>query len=81
MAIEQALLTARIDPLTYGPEADAAIALIRNETLEEAARVCDKHAMLYEKDMEKGDDDGTLQAVAASLRGRAAAIRALKEKP
>lgn len=58
-------------------EADAAIALV----LEEAAKVCDEHAARYEEDMQICDDDGTLECVAAVLRGRAAAIRALKEKP
>jgi hypothetical protein len=54
--------------------------LIRAEALEEAAVVCDEHAARYEADMQIGDDDGTLECVAAALRGRAAAIRALKEK-
>lgn len=53
---------------------------IRAEALEEAAVVCDEHAARYEADMQIGDDDGTLECVAAALRGRASAIRALKEK-
>lgn len=52
----------------------------RAEALEEAAVVCDEHAARYEADMQIGDDDGTLECVAAALRGRASAIRALKEK-
>jgi hypothetical protein len=60
----------------YEDHADAAIAIV----LEEAAKVCDEHAARYEADMQIGDDDGTLECVAAALRGRAAAIRALKEE-
>ena len=79
-AIEESLYgterIGRTDTLQYGLEADAAIAIV----LEEAAKVCDEHAARYEEDMQICDDDGTLECVAAVLRGRAAAIRALKEK-
>jgi len=66
-AIEQALLTARIDPLTYGPEADAAIAIIRPETLEEAAKAA-------------SDYQHPNMALFNHQTGIAAAIRALKRK-
>jgi hypothetical protein len=64
------------DPIAIANEA---ISLIRAETLEEAARVCDEHAARYEADIPDGEsNDGLAETVAASLRGRAAAIRALK---
>lgn len=59
-AIEQALLTARIDPLPYGPEADAAIAIV----LEEAAKVADEH----EDDMGHGKGAKIAAAIRA-LKG------------
>lgn len=61
-------------------KAEKYITVLRAEALEEAAVVCDEHAARYEADMQIGDDDGTLECVAAALRGRASAIRALKEK-
>ena len=55
-------------------------AKLRAAALEEAAKLVDGHAAAYEACMSRGDDDGTLEAVAASLRGRAANIRSLKNQ-
>lgn len=55
-------------------------AKLRAAALEEAAKLVDYHAAAYEACMSRGDDDGTLEAIAASLRGRAANIRALKNQ-
>ena len=63
----------------YLTEADAAIALIRNETLEEAARVADDEAGHCEDTGSPPSDFGNAGRNDAA-RDIAAAIRALKEK-
>lgn len=57
-------------------EADAAIAIVRNETLEEAARECDLRIELLHGQLEVVDITRECDA----YRIAAAAIRALKDK-
>lgn len=58
------------DALTYR-EADAAIAIIRGETLEEAARVCESELV--------EPSDRWMSGYSDACKENAAAIRALKE--
>ena len=67
-----------------GPIVDAILPIIRNETLEEAARVCDE---AEKRDRQAAKEPNDAEELAAFQRGafmsrvNATAIRALKSKP
>lgn len=71
----------------YMRRADAAIAIIRGETLEEAARVAEEQARAFENESREQKAMGYVAMskralqIASYFNMHAAAIRALKDKP